>query len=96
MESKYANAILTSSPVLTSVTSDTVLLVQNIYDLKDESDKNILNSKILDMMLDKNIVSYDVAKKLHDNKKIDFEGIEVVLDKYNAQLSKIKYKNYSK
>ncbi|MBQ8891520.1 MAG: CvpA family protein [Bacilli bacterium] len=83
MESKYANAILTSSPVLTSVTSDTVGLVQDIYNLKDESDKNILNGKILDMMLDKKIVSYDIAKKLYDSDKIKFDGIEIVLDKYN-------------
>ena len=83
MSSKYANTILNSSPVLTSVTSDTLELVENIYALKDENDKDVLNSKILDMMLDKKIVSYDVAKKLNETKKIEFEGMQIVLDKYN-------------
>lgn len=83
MSSKYANAILKSSPVLTSVTGDTLGLIEDIYALKDESDKDVLNSKILDMMLDKKIVSYDIAKKLHETKKIEFEGMEIVLNKYN-------------
>lgn len=83
MDSKYANKILTSSPVLTNVTNDTVEIVQDIYKLKDESNKNTLNNKILDMMLDKKIVSYDVVKKLHDDKKFNFEGIDTVLNKYN-------------
>ena len=83
MDSKYSNKILTSSPVLTNVTQDTVDLIETIYELKDEQDTVILNTTILDMMLDKKIVSYDTAKKLYDDKKITFSGIEDVLEKYN-------------
>ena len=82
MNSKYANIILTSSPVLTNITSNTVELMENIYNLKDETDRDVLNSKILDMMLDKKIVTYDVASKLHEQNKITFEGIDEVLNKY--------------
>jgi len=82
MNSKYANIILTSSPVLTNVTSNTVELIENVYNLKDETDTNVLNGKILDMMLDKKIVTYDVASKLHEQNKITFEGIDEVLNKY--------------
>ena len=35
--------------------------MQDIYDLKDEEDTNVLNSKILDMMLDKKMVKYETV-----------------------------------
>lgn len=82
MESQFANKILTSSPVLTNITNNTVTLVQDIYELKDEKDTNVLNNKILDMMLDKKVVTYDTVKELYDNDKIKFDGIEEILNKY--------------
>ena len=82
MNSKYANKILTSSPVLTSITSNTVDLVEEIYSFKNETDVNYLNNKTLDMMLDKKVVSYDIVKQLYDSNKIRFEGIENILNKY--------------
>lgn len=85
MNSKYANKILTSSPVLTNITSDTVELVQDIYDLKDEKDTKVLNSKILDMMLDKKMVSYSTANELYKNGKINFDGIETILEKHKGE-----------
>lgn len=82
INSKYANAILTSSPVLTNITNDTVELMQDIYDLKDEEDTNVLNSKILDMMLDKKMVKYETVEKLYETGKINFDGIEAILERY--------------
>ena len=82
MESKYANKILTSSPVLTDITRNTVDTFENVYALKDEKDLNKVNTKTLDMMLDKGIVSYDVVNELYQNGKMNFEGIENVLNKY--------------
>ena len=82
INSKYANAILKSSPVLTNITNDTVELMQDIYDLKDEEDTNVLNSKILDMMLDKKMVKYETVEKLYETGKINFDGIEAILERY--------------
>ena len=82
MNSKYANKILTSSPILTNITQSTVDLINNIYELKDEKDVNILNNKTLDMMLEKKVVSYDTVKELRDDKKIIFDGIDNILEKY--------------
>lgn len=82
MESKYANTILTSSPILTDITRDTVDTIQDIYALKDEKNTDTLNAKTLDMMLDKGIVSYDIVNELYKNGKMNFEGIEVILNKY--------------
>lgn len=85
MESKYANKILTSSPVLTNITSDTVELVEDIYELQDEKNTNVLNSKVLDMMLEKKMVSYDVVNELYQKGKINFDGIEAILAKHKGE-----------
>ena len=85
MDSKVGNAVLNSSPVLTNISEDTVQLIANIYELKDEKDKNVLNSKILDMMLAKKVVSYDTVKELHEKEKMNFEGMEEVLARYKGE-----------
>lgn len=82
MESKLTKPILESSPVLSNVTNNTIELMYNIYELKDETDENSANTKILSMMLDKKYVSYDTVKKLRDNNKFNFEGIDSVLSDY--------------
>ncbi len=82
MNSKFANKIVTSSPVLTNITQNTVDVVQDVYKLKDEKNTNMVNSRVLDIMLDKKVINYDTAKTLYDEKKIEFEGIEEVLNKY--------------
>ena len=81
-DSKFTNKILTSSPVLTNITSNVVETVENIYDLTDEKDTNVLNNKLLDMMLDKKVVDYETANELYKSKKITFQGMEQVLNKY--------------
>lgn len=82
MDSKLANKILTSSPILTDITRNTVETIEDIYELKDETNVTLLNKKTLDMMLDKKIVSYDVANELYKANKIKFTGIEDILNKY--------------
>lgn len=82
MNSKFANTILTSSPVLTDITKDTVVLFEDIYELKDEKNSTLLNNRILDMMLDKKIVDYNTVNELYKNGKMKFDGIENILNKY--------------
>ena len=82
MNSKYSNKILTTSPVLSNIAHDTVDVINNIYELKDEKNTVVLNKEILDMMLDKNVVSYDTVSELYTNDKLKFDGIEEVLSKY--------------
>lgn len=84
-DSKYSNMILTSSPVLTNITSDTVELVEDIYELKDEKNTNVLNYKILDMMFEKEMVKYEVVKQLKDDGKIYFEGMDAVLERHKGE-----------
>lgn len=84
-DSNLSQKILTSSPVLTDITKDTVEVVKEIYALKDEKDTKLLNQKSLDIMLEHGMVTYDTAKKLSDEGKINFEGIDEVLDKYKGE-----------
>lgn len=84
-DSNLSQKILTSSPVLTDITKDTVEVVKEIYALKDEKDTKLLNQKSLDIMLEHGMVTYDTAKKLSDEGKINFEGMNEVLDKYKGE-----------
>ncbi len=81
-DSKYATKVLTSSPLLTDITKDSVDLMENIYALKNEKNTDVLNTKILDMSLDKKIIDYKTANDLYKNGKIKFNGMGDVLDKY--------------
>lgn len=83
-DSNLSQKILTSSPVLTDITKDTVEVVKEIYALKDEKDTKLLNQKSLDIMLEHGMVTYDTAKKLSDEGKINFEGIDEVLNKHKG------------
>ncbi len=83
-DSNLSQKILTSSPVLTDITKDTVEVVKEIYALKDEKDTKLLNQKSLDIMLEHGMVTYDTAKKLSDEGKINFEGIDEVLNKHRG------------
>ena len=83
-DSNLSQKILTSSPILTDITKDTVEVVKEIYALKDEKDTNLLNQKSLDIMLEHGMITYDTAKKLSDEGKINFEGIDEVLNKHKG------------
>ena len=83
-DSNLSQKILTSSPVLTDITKDTVEVVKEIYALKDEKDTKLLNQKSLDIMLEHGMVTYDTAKKLSDEGKINFEGIDEILNKHKG------------
>ena len=85
MNSKFANKIVTSSPVLTNITQNTVDVIQDVYKLKDEKDTNIVNAKVFDIMLDKKIIDYNTAKSLYDEKRMVFDGMPEILDKYKEK-----------
>ena len=84
MNSNFANKILTSSPVLTNITSNTVEVVEEIYELKDVKDTNLVNAKALDLMLENGVVRYEIAKELSDKGKINFDGIETILERHKG------------
>ena len=80
--SKYGNYILTSSPILTNITKDSVDIVEDIYSLKNIDNPDEVNTRILEMMLEKKVVGYDIVNELYQKDKLNFNGIETILAKY--------------
>jgi len=84
--SKFTNAILNSSPVLSDIVSDTRDSVIEIYDLgKDyvvDRDSNKFNRDSIDIMLKNKIITKEYVEKLIDKNKINVSGIEDILNKY--------------
>lgn len=83
-ESNYANKILNNTPILSglvSTTIDTYTEVYNIlHDNRTMSDLEI-NEKVLDLFLEKEVITVDSAQKLIDMNKIYIENT-TILDKY--------------
>ena len=84
--SKFTNAILNSSPVLSDIVSDTRDSVIEIYDLgKDyvvDRDSDKFNRDSIDIMLKNKIITKEYVEKLIDKNKINVSGLEDILNKY--------------
>ncbi len=85
-ESKYSSIILTNIPILNNVTGDLINSGNEIYEvvLKNENNTNKANLETIDILMKYNILSYDSAKKLIDDKKINIIGVETVIEKYRS------------
>ena len=83
-ESSYADKILHNTPVLSDMvgtTVDTYTEVYNIMHDKNNMSNTEINQKVLDMLLEKKVITVDSAQKLIDMNKIQIED-ESILDKY--------------
>ena len=87
-ESGVRNTILNHTPGLSSVVSKSLSVVDEFADLKerykDTTNKNELNKETLDLFLKYNVVRYDTAQELVDRGKLQIEGVESVLQKYEG------------
>ena len=83
-ESEYATKILEETPVLSPLAASTVDTYLAVYDVihetKGMSDVEI-NETILDLLLEKEVITVDSAQKLVDMNKIYIEDTSI-LDKY--------------
>lgn len=88
-DSKYREPILTNTPILSSLTNDTVKVIEEFADLKDEyevtSDSNTFNLKAIDLFLKYDIVTVESIEKLIEQEKLQIEGIGEVLNKYQKE-----------
>lgn len=84
--SKYADGIMTKTPILSNMTSKTFKSVTEIYDIvtnyEKSEDKTAANIESLNVLLKYEILSVNSADKLLEKGKIDFEGANEVIDKY--------------
>ena len=88
-DSKYANNIMTKTPILSSITEKTFNSVTEIYDIvtnyEHNKDKEAANIESLNVLLKYEILSVDSADKLLEKGKIDFNGAKDVIDKYRKE-----------
>ncbi len=85
-ESLLAPKILNSTPVLSSFVESSYQSFEEIYDLKEKyentTDKNEYNKEALDILLKYSIITKQSAQDLIDSKKLEIEGVDEVLQKY--------------
>lgn len=85
-ESKFMDPILSSSPVLSNVVSDTNDVIDEVYVLVDDylKDKDVhkFNVKSIDTMLKYKVIDVEYMDKLIEKDKINIPGITMVVDKY--------------
>lgn len=86
--SKLKDDILKNTPILSTVTKDTVRASNEFLELKEEyeKDKKMLNTefdlKSLDIMLKYKIVSIKSVNKLVEKNKLNIKNIDTVINKY--------------
>lgn len=86
-DSIVANKILSGTPILHNVVDDELKAVNEVLALADiyKNDKNGYNSNALEILLKYDIISYDSAKKLMDDKKLNIDNGYEVIEKYKEK-----------
>lgn len=83
-DSSWTNTILTNTPIISKYANETLELYDEIYKSIDSyNDKNKVetNEKILDILLDKKIITPESTDKLIEQKKIEIKNTTLI-DKY--------------
>ena len=84
-DSKYRDSILNETPILTSLTDEALVMIKDYEILREHyngENADEFNLESLDLFLKYNIVSIESIDKLVENKKIQIDNIESVLQKY--------------
>ena len=88
-ESKYAELILTKTPIMSSVTNDAVKTFNEIatFTKKEINIKDIdtTNGKIIEIMLENDIVKADSIKLLNEKEKLKLSNLDELLNKYKEE-----------
>ncbi len=88
-DSKFTKPILESTPALSLFADKTLKVANDFATLKDEytssSSSNEFNLETLDLFLKYDIVQKDTVQKLIDKGKINIDGVENVLNKYEEE-----------
>lgn len=86
-ESKYKDDILTKVPILSSLADDTVKVIDEFTDLKEQyTDKSItideFNYQSLDVFLKYNVITVDSIETLEAKEKLKVPGLDELKNKY--------------
>ena len=80
--SKMADIIVNKTPVLTSITKDTIDLTNKIIALKSIDNNNEMNLELVDLILDNKVTSVNVVEKLVSKGKLNIKNIDTIINKY--------------
>lgn len=86
-ESKYKDDVLTKAPILSSLADDTVKVIEEFTDLKEQyKDKSItideFNYQSLDVFLKYNVITVDSIETLEAKEKLKVPGLDELKNKY--------------
>lgn len=85
-DSSVARSIIDKTPIIGHMVNDTYKAIQDINKLqekyKNDSNKDAYNAEILTIMLEYKVVTPEVTQKLIIDKKLNFAGVQNVLDSY--------------
>ena len=86
-ESKYSSIILNNIPILNTVTSNLINSGEEIYEtvLKNKNDTNKANLETIDILMKYDILSYESANKLIEDKKLNIKNVDSVIEKYRGE-----------
>ena len=85
-ESKYSSIILNKIPIINNVTGNLISSGEEIYKsvLKNENNTNKANLETIDILMKYDILSYESANKLVNDKKLKIAGVESIIEKYRG------------
>ena len=82
--SNFKSIILEKIPIINNVTKDLNNSYNEIYDviINNKNDKNTANLETIDILMKYDILSYDSANKLVNEKKLNIKNVNNVIEKY--------------
>ena len=82
--SKYSGIIVEKTPIINNVTGNLNKSYQEIYDtiINNKNNTNKANIETIDILMKNKILSYNSAKKLYNDKKLNINNIEETIEKY--------------
>ncbi len=91
-ESKYKDAILEHTPVLSAFADNTMKVVEEFTALKEEYndtniDSNEFNLETLDVFLKYNVITVESVEKLENQGKLQIDGLDELIEKYRVEES---------
>ncbi len=90
-ESKFKDAILKHTPVLSGFADETLQVIEEFTSLKEKYEQtpnaNEFNKETLDLFLKYNIITVKSVDRLIEKNKLEIDGIEEVLNHYRTEVS---------
>ena len=80
--SKFASTILNKTPILSNFSQSTLSIINEINDTIKNKDEENFDLRLTDLILKEKVASSELMQKLVDNKKIEIEGVQEIIDKY--------------